>query len=132
MVFDERTRTLFSGDLWLGVKVRVMGASENPYRILESLDNAIALEPARMFDAHRGLVDDPVAMLRAKRSWMADTIGAIERALDAGDSEREILRSVLGGEERTAMVSEGEYSRRNFVRIVAKNRGTADPSLRSG
>lgn len=122
VVFDEETRTLFSGDLWLGVKVRVMGANENPYQIVESLDAAIALAPERMFDAHRGLVEDPVAMLRAKRDWMRDTIGAVERALDAGAPEREIVRSVLGGEERTAVVSEGEYSRRNFVRTVAKNR----------
>lgn len=125
VVFDSETRTLFSGDLWLGVKVRVMGASENPYQIIASLDAAIALRPERMFDAHRGLVLDPVAMLTAKRDWMHATIADIERLLDGGASEPEIVKQVLGGEERTAIVSEGEYSRRNFVRTVAKSRGDA-------
>jgi glyoxylase-like metal-dependent hydrolase (beta-lactamase superfamily II) len=118
VVFDADTATLFSADLWLGVKVRVMGASENPYEIVDSLTRAIALGPRRMFDAHRGLVENPVAALEAKRAWLRDTIGEIERRLDAGDSEGEVLRSVLGGEERTALVSQGEYSRRNLVRTV--------------
>ena len=128
VVFDAETSTLFSGDLWLGVKVRVMGASENPYRIVESLGHAIALQPRRMFDAHRGMVERPVAALEAKRGWLQDTIGEIERKLDAGDSEGAILRKVLGGEERTAFVSQGEYSRRNLVRTVEKNRSPPAPT----
>ncbi len=122
IVFDPETATIVSGDLWLGVKVRVMGASENPYEIVRSLDAAIALRPRRMFDAHRGLVEDPVAALEAKRDWLQDTIGSIERALDRGDSERAILRGVLGGEELSALITEGEYARRNLVRAVAMHR----------
>ena len=128
VVFDAETATLFSADLWLGVKVRVVGAHENPYQIVESLARAIALKPVRMFDAHRGLVDQPVAALQAKRSWLEDTIGNIERRLDAGANESDILHGVLGGEERTAFVSEGEYSRRNLIRAVAASR--ARPPLR--
>ncbi|HJQ19212.1 MAG TPA: MBL fold metallo-hydrolase [Gemmatimonadaceae bacterium] len=132
VVWDARTRTLFSGDLWLGVKVRVLGAEENPYAIIESLRAAIALEPARMFDAHRGLVANPVEMLRAKRDWMQNTIGTIEQLLDAGAGESEILNRVLGGDERSAFFSQGEYSRRNFVRTVARNRATGSRLPPSG
>lgn len=120
VVFDEATRTIFSADLWLGVKVRIVGATENPYEIVESLDRAIALEPTRMFDAHRGLVERPVDALRARRDWLQETIDAIEHRLDSGDPEGIILREVLGGEERTAIASQGEYSRRNLVRAVKK------------
>lgn len=125
VVFDETTRTLFSADLWLGVKVRVVGATENPYEIVESLSRAIALEPQRMFDAHRGVVENPVGSLSAKRAWLQETIGVIERRLDAGDSESAILREVLGGEERTAYASQGEYSRRNLIRSVRSARRPA-------
>jgi glyoxylase-like metal-dependent hydrolase (beta-lactamase superfamily II) len=122
VVFDEDTATLFSGDLWLGVRVRIMGASENPYEIVRSLERIIALRPNRMFDAHRGMVERPVEALDAKRAWLQDTIDAIERRLDAGAGEREILRDVLGGEEQTAFFSQGEYSRRNLVRSVKNHR----------
>jgi ribonuclease/clavin/mitogillin len=127
VVFDPETATLFSADLWLGVRVRIVGASENPYEIMASLDRAIALNPLRMFDAHRGLVDRPVAALAAKRAWLAATVGEIERRLDAGDAETAIVRRVLGGEERTAFVSQGEYSRRNLVRAVATHRSRPRP-----
>jgi glyoxylase-like metal-dependent hydrolase (beta-lactamase superfamily II) len=122
VVFDPTTATLFSADLWLGVKVRIVGATEDPYEIIRSLDRAIALEPRRMFDAHRGPIDNPALALAAKRQWLQETVGDIERRLDAGESETRILRAVLGGEERTAFFSQGEYSRRNLVRAVARTR----------
>jgi ribonuclease/clavin/mitogillin len=122
VVFDPRTGTLFSADLWLGVRVRVVGSSENPYEIIESLDRAIALNPARMFDAHRGLVNKPVMALRAKKGWLQDVVGSIERLIDAGQSDAQILKAVLGGEESTALVSQGEYARRNLVRAVRRKR----------
>lgn len=123
VVFDPETSTLFSGDLWLGVRVKVVGARENPYEILTSLDRAIALNPRRMFDAHRGLVENPVVALQAKKQWLETTVVDIEQRLDAGDDERDIVRSVLGGEEMTAFASQGEYSRRNLVRAVRVCRG---------
>src|SRR5687767_4083720 len=49
IVFDPQTATMFSGDLWLGVRVRVMGKDENPYQIADSLARAIDLRPERMF-----------------------------------------------------------------------------------
>jgi glyoxylase-like metal-dependent hydrolase (beta-lactamase superfamily II) len=122
VVFDEESRTLFSADLWLGVKVRIMGATENPYQIVESLTRAIALEPKRMFDAHRGHVENPVDALAAKRAWLQETIGEIQRRIDAGQTEDAILRELLGGEERTALASQGEYSRRNLIRTVRQHR----------
>lgn len=122
VVFDPETATLFSADLWLGIRVRVVGSDENPYEILSSLDRAIALEPRRMFDAHRGLVENPVVALRAKRQWLETTIADIEQRLDAGDSEDDILRSLLGGEELAGYFSQGEYSRRNLVRAVIRSR----------
>jgi glyoxylase-like metal-dependent hydrolase (beta-lactamase superfamily II) len=122
IVFDPDTRTLFSGDLWLGVRVRIVGESENPYQIVDSLTRAIELDPVRMFDAHRGLVANPVEALRAKCHWLQETVSAIEQRLDAGDEEDVILRAVVGGEERTAFFSQGEYSRRNLVRSVARHR----------
>ena len=125
VVFDAETGTLFSGDLWLGVKVRVLGLTESVSEILASLDRAIALAPRRMFDAHRGPVDDPVAALTAKRDWLQETAHAIATRLRAGDDENTIVRTVLGGDETTALVSQGEYSRRNLVRAVQRELPTA-------
>lgn len=122
VVFDPETATLFAADLWLGIRVRVVGADENPYEILRSLDRAIGLAPRRMFDAHRGLVENPVVALRAKKQWLEATVADIEQRLDAGDDDDLILRSILGGEELAGYLSQGEYSRRNLVRAVREHR----------
>lgn len=118
IVWDPARETLFSGDLWLGVHARVMHSAENPYRIVESLRAAMALKPARMFDAHRGEVRDPMTALDAKISYLEETIGAIEAKIAADWSDRAILRAVLGGDEPVAIASRGEYSRLNFVKAV--------------
>ncbi|HEY4216678.1 MAG TPA: MBL fold metallo-hydrolase [Gemmatimonadaceae bacterium] len=121
VVWDEATRTLFSGDLWLGVHVRVFHRSEDPYGVVDSLRVALALEPERMFDAHRGLVEHPTRALQFKIDWLSDTLGAIERRIAAGASDTAVLREVLGGEEVYGVLSLGDYSRRNLVTAVRRN-----------
>ncbi len=123
IVWDPGTATLFSGDLWLGVRATVMHESENPFRIVESLRTVLALTPERMFDAHRGPVRDPVAAITAKIGYLEDTIASIAAKQAAGWSDRAILRRLLGGDERVAIASAGEYSRMNFVRAVRRVRG---------
>jgi glyoxylase-like metal-dependent hydrolase (beta-lactamase superfamily II) len=120
VVWDARTRTLFSGDLWLGVRARVMHPAEDPYVMIESLRRVLELEPLRMFDAHRGLVANPVSAIRSKIDWLSETVGEIEVRIGRGENDREIVRGVLGGEELASYVSFGEYSRRNFVGAVRR------------
>ncbi len=120
VVWDAGTRTLFSGDLWLGVRSKIFHATEDPYRIVESLHRARELEPLRMFDAHRGLVDDSVAAIDARIAWLTETLATIEQRLAEGWSERAILQRVLGGEELAGYVSGGNYSRMNLIRAVSR------------
>jgi glyoxylase-like metal-dependent hydrolase (beta-lactamase superfamily II) len=120
VVWDAATRTLFSGDLWLGVRSRVLHSTEDPYQIIESLRRVALLEPERMFDAHRGFIDDPVLAINAKIDWLGETMEKIAGRVRLGHSDRQIVREVLGGEELTGYVSRGDYSRRNLVRAVRK------------
>jgi glyoxylase-like metal-dependent hydrolase (beta-lactamase superfamily II) len=120
VVWDARTGTLFSGDLWLGVRSRILHASEDPYTILASLQTVLALAPERMFDAHRGDVAKPVDAIRAKIQWLGDTLQLVERRIVAGANDRSIVNDLLGGEEMAAVVSRGNYSRRNFAAAVRR------------
>ena len=120
-VWDAETRTLFGGDLFLGVKVRVAHPGEHPRELARSLRRASALGPRRLFDAHRGPVPDPVGALEAKADWLETTIERIERRVVQGWSDRAIRRDVLGGEELAGWFSRGDYSRGNFVRSVRRD-----------
>jgi glyoxylase-like metal-dependent hydrolase (beta-lactamase superfamily II) len=118
VVWDAERRILAGGDLFLGVKVRVAHDGESPRLLVASLRAAVALEPRLLLDAHRGVVHDPVPLLRAKIAWMEETIGEIETLGARGLDDREITRRVLGREELVGWISRGEYSRRAFVRAV--------------
>jgi glyoxylase-like metal-dependent hydrolase (beta-lactamase superfamily II) len=120
VIWDAERGTLFSGDLWLGVRARIMHDDEDPFQIIESLRAVRALDPGRMFDAHRGVVRDPVEAIESKIGFLEDTIAAVRSKIEAGLSDRAIVRELFGGDEPVAIASRGEYSRANFVRAVRR------------
>ena len=117
-VWDAEREVLFAGDLFLGVKVRVARPGEDPRILAASLRQAAALRPRLMFDSHRGPVADPTKALIAKAEWLEDAIAMVDRYAQAGWSDGEITRAVLGKEELVAYASFGDLSRLNFVRAV--------------
>lgn len=125
VVWDPSTRTIFSGDLWLGTGVRVMHASEKPYQIIESLRRVAALNPARMFDAHRGLVEPATNAIERRIDWLGQSIAKIERCIDDGLDDAEITKRVLGSDLGFRIATQGEYTARNFVRAVRRDRRKA-------
>ncbi len=124
VVWDEERETLFSGDLFLGVKVRATFPDENPRQLAATLREVAAMRPRRMFDAHRGLVSEPTNALVAKADWIDETIARIDAKIDAGWDDRAIRRHVLGRERAVGLLSRGEYSKLTFVRAV---RATKSP-----
>jgi endoribonuclease LACTB2 len=127
VVWDAERETLFGGDLFLAVKVRMLAPWEDPRVHAASLRAIVALRPKRVFDAHRGLIPEPVAALAAKADWMEQTIGEIERLLAGGWSHAAIARAVLGRETALRYLTWGEYSHEHFVLTVASPRGPAPP-----
>jgi glyoxylase-like metal-dependent hydrolase (beta-lactamase superfamily II) len=132
-VWDAERRILVSGDLFLGVKVRVAHEEdESPRVLVASLRRAAALEPRLLLDAHRGLVRNAAAALRAKADWNEEQIGEIERLHAAGNSAREIVKRLFGGESAVGYVSGLEYSRRGFVRAVLREGARLREGSRGG
>jgi glyoxylase-like metal-dependent hydrolase (beta-lactamase superfamily II) len=121
VVWDATDGTLFGGDLYLGVRVRVAHPGEDPRVLARTLRAVAALGPTRLFDAHRGLVANPVPLLLAKADWIDETVAAIERRIAAGEPDARIVRELFGGESLPGYFSGGDYSRTNFVRAVRRD-----------
>jgi glyoxylase-like metal-dependent hydrolase (beta-lactamase superfamily II) len=122
VVWDATDGTLYGGDLYLGVKVRVAHPGEDPRILAATLRRIAALGPTRLFDAHRGYVSEPVPLLLAKADWIDETIDAIERRIAAGASDSRIVRELFGGESLPGYLSGGDYSRTNFVKAIRRHR----------
>lgn len=118
VVWDSETGTLFAADLFLGVKVRIAHHYERPRQIVESLRRVLALDPARVFDAHRGIVPSPAEVLRAKADWTEEIIDAVVTAARNGTPTERIASDVLGAKDMNDVISRGEYSRLNLVRAI--------------
>ena len=123
VVWDAGTHTLFAGDLFLGVRTRVAHPHEDPRRLVQSLRAAIALGPARVFCAHRGLVRDGARALAAKADWMEATIAQVDALAREGAPAAEIRSRVLGPRGWIHWTSAGDYSPDNFVRAVLRDCG---------
>ena len=120
VVWDAEHRIVAGGDLFLGVKVRVAHSHESPRALLRSLRVVASLEPRLLLDAHRGVVGNATALLRAKIAWLEATTGEIRALAASGCGEREIQRRVLGREAFVGWVSFGEYSKRSLVKAVLR------------
>jgi glyoxylase-like metal-dependent hydrolase (beta-lactamase superfamily II) len=120
VVWDAQRRILASGDLFLGVKVRVAHDHESPRTLVESLRRMATLEPRLLLDAHRGVVRDAAAQLRAKADWNEETMASIAKLSAGGLGIGAIVRRLFGRESLTGWVSGGEYSRSAFVRAVLR------------
>jgi ribonuclease/clavin/mitogillin len=131
VVWDEERATLFSGDLFLGVRVRATFPDEDPRQLVATLRRVAALRPERMFDAHRGAVPEPMKALLAKADWLEETITHIDAKIDAGWSDRAIRRHVLGRESAVGLISGGEYSKLTMVGAVRRTRTDAPAQLES-
>ena len=118
VVWDAERRILASGDLFLGVKVRIAHDHESPRVLVKTLRQMAALEPRLLLDAHRGVVRDGAAQLRAKADWTEETVAAIDVLAAEGLGVDAIVRKLFGGESLVGRVSGGEYSRAGFVRAV--------------
>lgn len=136
VIWDAERETVFGGDLFIGVKVRIAHPGEDIRGQAVQLRRIAALAPVRFFDAHRGPVDQPVPSLLAKAQWIDETVGAIERLADAGRDPRSIERAVLGRGDLTGWFSRGDYAMRNLVESVLATRqrppGDAGAPVRSG
>lgn len=98
VVWDAERGTVFGGDLFIGVKVRIAHHDEDLRAQVLALREVASWHPERFFDAHRGRLDDPVAQLRAKADWIEETIGQIETLIRLGWVDRAIRDQVFGGE----------------------------------
>lgn len=121
VVWDADDDSLYCGDLFIGVKVRIAHHDEDLRTQIDVLRATAARRPRRVFDGHRGALADPVGELLAKADWMEETIHAIETRARRGWSPRAIRNEVLGREDSTGIVSFGDYSRLNFVRSVIRS-----------
>lgn len=111
---------LFTGDLYLGPRLKYLRADEDVHALMASLARAIALEPQVLFCHHRGPVERATAALRRKLEGMRELAGRVERLHAEGRTADEIARVLPGGDVLWRAWTAGHFSKVNFVRAVLR------------
>ncbi len=114
---------VFTGDLFISRRVRYLRAVEDAPRILQSLRAVRALEPRLLICSHAGPVRDAAAALDER---IADWEAVARRArhlIGDGVGLADTTRRLLGPEGPMALISGGDFAKRNLVRSLIEERG---------
>ena len=117
-IFLEKNRGwLFSGDLYLGSKIKYFRADENLSDTLNSLREVLKLDFDALFCAHNPREHDGHLALQMKLEYLENFCGEIEHLLRSGLSQKEIIKKMSKNEVRfVKMLTFGNVSFEQMVR----------------
>lgn len=122
-LYEEKRGWLFSGDLYISSHLKYVRADEDVHLLLRSLEKVLALEPTRMFCAHRGEVTEPRQALRRKIDNLEELRGRIRALHRAGLSAEEIRKRLFPSPTLMEIFTRGHFSRANFVDAFLREEG---------
>jgi glyoxylase-like metal-dependent hydrolase (beta-lactamase superfamily II) len=124
-VFLEPERGwLFSGDLYLGDRIKYFRADENIADQIRSLRTILAHDFDALFCAHRPVSEGGKDRLAAKLDFLEDFYGRVVALADEGMDVRSIMKQLKLSETRfIKYLCFGNVSMANMVRSVITTRG---------
>lgn len=127
VLYEEARGWVFSGDLYLGPRLKFLRADEDVFALMDSLRRVIALDPQVLFCQHRGRIERPVPLLRRKLDSLLETKGTIERLHGQGLDDRQIARALPGHDLLWRLGTRGQFSKLNFVRAFLRSHRSSNP-----
>lgn len=114
---EESEGWLFSGDLYLGDKIKYFRADEHLAEQIESLKKVLRFDFESIFCAHRPCLQNGKERLQSKLLFLEDFYGNVLAMMQKGYSERAIIRKFSSGQDRMVKwVTLGNASFANMVR----------------
>lgn len=112
---------LFTGDLYIASRPRFLRADERIGQQIESLRRILDVEFETLFCAHRGVVPDGPAALRAKLGYLVSLRDEARELHQAGRPVSEITRRLLGREGMMSYLTLFNFSKRNLIRACLED-----------
>jgi glyoxylase-like metal-dependent hydrolase (beta-lactamase superfamily II) len=116
VLFEPDRRWLFSGDLYLSPRLRVLRADEDLPALIGSLRRVIGLEPEVIFCQHRGRVEEATQNLKRKLEYILEICGRIQELKRRGLTEAEMAAELPGNDIFWRLGTGNHFSKLHFVR----------------
>ncbi len=122
-VFLEKNQGwLFSGDLFLGPKIKIFRADENFHDMMGSLKRVLQLDFDALFCSINPLETGGKEMIRKKLSFMEDLQGTVMDLYNKGIGQKKIIHMMKSNETRIAKYfTQGNVSYANMIRSILNN-----------
>lgn len=120
-LFDEETGTLFSGDLFVATKTKVIMNSESIPLIMDSIRVLLSYDFQSMFCCHAGYVEDGKRMLKQKLDNLENLCGEVKSLHKAGFSIEEIKNQLFPKQYAIISISEGQWDALHIVSSILAN-----------
>jgi glyoxylase-like metal-dependent hydrolase (beta-lactamase superfamily II) len=123
VIFWEKNQGwLFSGDMYLGARIKYFRSDENIYQTVTSLKTIAALDFDILFCGHNPQLVEPVKAIRRKIDHLENIIGQVRLLHESGLPQKEILRRAMRGRESwlARMITLGDVSYRHMVLSVLR------------
>ncbi|MBX6352059.1 MAG: MBL fold metallo-hydrolase [Thermoflavifilum sp.] len=122
-LLDEQTGTLFSGDLFVAPKVKVIMRDESVPITMESLRLLLRQDFQSMFCSHAGYFANGPEMLRRKLAYLENLCGEVLKLHEAGYTAVEMDRMLFPRKPPVVQVSGGEWDSLHLITSILAHYG---------
>ncbi|MGM9920779.1 MAG: MBL fold metallo-hydrolase [Bhargavaea sp.] len=117
-LFDPQTGTLFSGDLFVSPKTKVIMADESIPKRMDSIRRLLELDFGSLFCCHAGYVDDGKEKLQQKLDHLEFIYSEVEILHKKGLPAEDIRKTLYPKEYPIISISGGEWDSLHIVNSV--------------
>jgi len=123
VIYHEQNQGwVFSGDLFLGSRIKFFRKDENIVQTIQSLRQTIALDFDKLFCGHNPKTSQPKSYLNAKLEQLVSLMDEVKHLIDAGVSDRQIIKQLCKGKEAyiAVAITLGNVSYRYMITSAIK------------
>ena len=120
---NESTGQLFSGDLYVTPRTKLILRDESIPQIMRSIEHVLTLDFGEMFCCHAGYVKDGRQAFESKLCYLQELTEKVQRLAQEGRSVDEINVLLFPRKYQLATVSGGEWHSKNMITSILSEQG---------
>ncbi|MFK9094626.1 MBL fold metallo-hydrolase [Bacillus salipaludis] len=117
-ILDEEKGRLFSGDLFVSTKTKVIMDSESIPIIIDSIRRLLTYDFQSLYCCHAGYIQNGKSMLKQKLDYLENLSGEVGNLYKEGRSIEEIVHMLFPKKYPIIAFSEGQWDSRHIVTSI--------------
>nr|WP_304216418.1 MBL fold metallo-hydrolase [Fredinandcohnia onubensis] len=119
-LWNKETGTLFTGDLFVAPKTKVIMSSESIPQIMASIRKVLTHDFGPMFCCHAGYIPDGKRKMQQKVDYLENLCGEVTNLYENGLDLVEIDQKIFRKKYPITFVSEGEWDSLHIITSIIK------------